>query len=335
MFDSSLSNLNQKDKDKVEQKIKNWQKLYTERVKNHTKYEAKLKLKEEKEQEKQKKKKKKTPTKKKRRRASGEHEIEDEDQPAAKKTKVEESSINDIVLNDEPDIFYMGMPQDIWGSIFSYLSLRDVSNVAVTCKDLNFYTNLNYIWLLLGTERLSPKFAEMKQVTFPALTFKGAYCEAMNSVCLNCGTHCPNKEVSYFYLVDGLVCTDCQKLTKFALINKSDAKKNFKLSDTDLRGMRSLRLSNPFHRSTPMFRFLQCELEYRYDYSQEKSIRTQFKVLLKKIKQFDEVDHEELINNWINEEKRTQKGHLHEYIKDKKGTARNAVTLFLTEAGHM
>lgn len=228
MFGDSLNNLSRKDADIVEVLVRRWQKDYRENVKNYEKHKEKI----------------------------GKRKRKSVKLKANKKRKMDSS----MVIDEE--VFFMGLTKEIWGTIFTYLPLEDIGCVALSCRDLNTYTNSNTVWEMLAKSNLSESIATIKIEMFPHIeNYKDFYKEVHKHICKKCGDYCESCEANYFYFIDGTLCASCRASEEFELLNKSNAKKIYKLNDNELNVIRSARSSNPFHRSTAMFKYLRMELE--------------------------------------------------------------------------
>lgn len=139
--------------------------------------------------------------------------------------------------------------------VFVYLPPKDFANLSLTSRAFSDLCSTPTVWRRLCYEQVSPDFSTIRKEFFEGdNNFKELYQNTYKKVCNDCRTFCGETvyKIHQFYLTDTVLCDDCKAKPIYKVISKTDAKKQYKLADSDFALMRCLKASNPFHRSSPM-----------------------------------------------------------------------------------
>jgi len=191
--------------------------------------------------------------------------------------------------------YLFDLSDDVWIEIFKYLHVTSLPAIAQSCKTMYYYANLNYLWESM-CDRVCSQTRQVQQQYFPNITahnvlFKHLYenCCVVCGTYLRCGQHLDNPlslakskgsvqlEKDYYnYLVDNCICSSCEETSTLCnLISKTEAKKKYYITDTELNRLRCLKSPNPWHRSTAMFKYLETQVKAihndRVEYNIKKS----------------------------------------------------------------
>ncbi|EFC45313.1 F-box domain-containing protein [Naegleria gruberi] len=228
---------------------------------------------------------------------------------SVKKEKVKkEDDVQDLLVKVEEDdgpvdekplfetsCYLLGLSDEIWCEILEYLNFDEYFNIAQVSKGMHFYSNLKVVWKNFICRYICPNAQQVQTTHFPQLedNYKELFMKLYNNCCIVCGEYLRgdiklDNPVSlaqskgeirlaahpayYNFLVDNCVCTSCQSNSLVETISKTELKRFYNVSDTELSDMRCMKSPNPFHRSTPMFKYLISQAKVVHQKKQEKAL---------------------------------------------------------------
>jgi hypothetical protein len=225
--------------------------------------------------------------------------------------------------------------------VLVFLDHKDILKVALSFQALNTLCSMQSLWKRFCFEQVSPHFSTIRREFFStspiSSDFKELYKVMNNKVCVDCRNFCGEDvyKLHRCYFTDKVVCDDCINKDHYKTITKTEIKKKYKLlSDADLSFMRCFKKSNPFHRSTPMYKFLIAQVEYVIHLKNIQSVRSALQSLMEEERRgmdeklpevlAAELDNE-LITDWMDNELR-ENNTLADHIRNTDLSVKKAIT---------
>ena len=181
--------------------------------------------------------------------------------------------VKTLDLNEESSPFFLGLSDEVWLEILKYLTICEIPVVAKSCKAMYHYSKLSGLWKDM-CRRICCDVDNTIQNYFPTANYNMAFKRFYGNCCVMCGKYLRGKKLMEFsislakskgtldlgeeyynYYIDDCLCRKCFKESHCDIVTKTDAKKNYLVTDAELDCLRSERSSIPHRTSSAMWKF--------------------------------------------------------------------------------